>query len=75
MDLGEQLNDLFWQGASHLPHVSTIQAATVKLMSVTCKGRACRALAFRRVEAPLPQPKGAADGVRKKSLLSDKPEA
>ena len=52
MDLNEQQKDQFWKGASHLPHVSTIQAATVKLMSVTYRGRACRALTFRRVEAP-----------------------
>jgi hypothetical protein len=52
MDLDEQQKDQFWKGASHLPHVSTIQAATVKLMSVTYRGRACRALTFRRVEAP-----------------------
>lgn len=52
--------------APHLPHVSTFQAATVKLMSVTYRGRACRALTFRRVEVPSLQPKGAADGASKK---------
>lgn len=40
-------------------------------MSVTYRGRACRALTSRRVEVPSLQPKGAADGASKKSLLSD----
>ena len=40
-------------------------------MPVTYRGRACPALTFRRVEVPSLQPKGAADGVSKKSLLSD----
>jgi hypothetical protein len=41
-------------------------------MSVTCRGRACRALTFRRVKVQSLQPKGAADGAQasQKSLLS-----
>jgi hypothetical protein len=67
MDLNEQQKYLFWQGASHLPHVSTVQA--VKLMSATNRvraRRACHALTFRSVEVPSPQPKCAADGASKK---------
>lgn len=57
MDLDEEQKDLFGKAPLHLPHVST-----VKLMSVTYRDRACRALTFRRVEIPSPQPRGAADG-------------
>ena len=46
----DEQKDVFSQGASRLPHVSTIQAATVKLMSVMYRSRAYRALAFRSVE-------------------------
>jgi hypothetical protein len=67
MDLDEQQKIKFGK-APHLPHVSTVQAATVKLMPVTFRGRAYRALKFRRVEAPSLQPKGAADGVSKKKF-------
>ena len=70
MDLDEQQDEQFWKGASHLPHVSTLQTATVKLMSVTCGGRACRALTFRRVEVPSLQPKGAADGASNCCLIA-----